>query len=731
MSTLQLTRWMWTTDWKQEDTKTARIICFRKVLSMESMPAEMKIHISADTRYKLYVNGALREIGPSKGDNTVWFVDEIDLADSLRIGENVLAVAVLRYPFEEDKGNHSLFRTRTPGLFIDGVCADGWRCHVDRHTHLYREEARFAPLMIHENAAADPAAFGWKDAGFDDSAWYDAVPYAPEELAEVLRPERLAERTIPFMRRTPHRFPLPVKEIPAHSRERFVLDAGEEMCAFPCLAMTGGAGAEIEMLYAECYVTDQGKANRLDAQRGHLEGYRDTYSVLGAGTEERPESYEPYWFRTFRFIQITVCTADEPLSLHTFDYQETGYPLKVGTQAKASDESLSAIWDISLRTLRRCMHETYMDCPYYEQLQYAMDARSQILYTYVISADDRLARRTIDDFSRAQRPDGLLNCSYPNTNTNVIPGFSIYYILMVHDHMLYFGDKSLVLRYMPVIRNILHFFDTHRTEDGLVDQTGGVNGKAPFWSFIDWTKEWMSTEGMPAAGLHGPITMESLLYILGLQKAAELCQYIDLSQEAEAYRVRAEAVRSAVRRHCMDNRGMITDGPGSRELSQHTQVFGILTDTLTAEEGRRNLLKTVEDRSYTQCTVAMCYYLFRALEKTDLYANTDQYWELWREMIRNGCTTCVEAADYARSECHAWGALILYELPSVILGVRPAAPGYEKIRVAPVPGYLTAASGTVRTPKGDISVSWEKRGGQLAVDIQCSEELKERIIITR
>ena len=143
------------------------------------------------------------------------------------------------------------------------------------------------------------------------------------------------------------------------------------------------------------------------------------------------------------------------------------------------------------------------------------------------------------------------------------------------------------------------------------------------------------------------------------------------------------------------------------------------------------MLKTVEDRSYTQCTVAMCYYLFRALEKTDLYANTDQYWELWREMIRNGCTTCVEAADYARSECHAWGALILYELPSVILGVRPAAPGYEKIRVAPVPGYLTAASGTVRTPKGDISVSWEKRGGQLAVDIQCSEELKERIIITR
>ena len=61
------------------------------------------------------------------------------------------------------------------------------------------------------------------------------------------------------------------------------------------------------------------------------------------------------------------------------------------------------------------------------------DTRSQILYTYAVSADDRLARKAIDDFRRSQREDGLLNASYPNRNENVIPGFSIYYILMIHD----------------------------------------------------------------------------------------------------------------------------------------------------------------------------------------------------------------------------------------------------------------------------------------------------------
>ena len=106
-------------------------------------------------------------------------------------------------------------------------------------------------------------------------------------------------------------------------------------------------------------------------------------------------------------------------------YEETGYPLQVQTEVTTSDNTLADIWDISERTLRRCMHESYEDCPFYEQLQYIMDARQQILYTYAVSADDRLARKCLDDLKRSQRYDGLLNCCYPNCNPNVIPGFSV------------------------------------------------------------------------------------------------------------------------------------------------------------------------------------------------------------------------------------------------------------------------------------------------------------------
>lgn len=278
---------------------------------------------------------------------------------------------------------------------------------------------------------------------------------------------------------------------------RFTLDAGEEMCAFLRLGLAGGRGAEIELLESECYVLPDGtKGDRLDSVHGHLEGYTDRYTVAGAENEV----YEPYCFRTFRFLRVTIQTADEPLTLRFLDYEETGYPLSVKTAVDTSDKSLAPVWDISLRTLRRCMHETYMDCPFYEQLSYAMDTRAQILYTYAVSADDRLARRAIDDFRRAQRPDGLLNCSYPNVNVNVIPGFSMYYILMVHDHMLYFGDRALVKQNLPAIDRALGFFRAHLTADGLVDKTGGVNGRAPFWSFIDWAADWMraSVSSTPA-----------------------------------------------------------------------------------------------------------------------------------------------------------------------------------------------------------------------------------------
>ena len=770
MKFLENSNWIWIPSWSDADKKIPRTVLFRKNIKLTEIPQKAELEISADTRYKLYINNDLVEVGPSKGDKSIWFKDHLDITRHLKKGTNILAVIVLRYPENPMDGNHGMFRTATPGLYVKGkiTTADAqeisldadasWKCKINKNVSFVREEERFAPLIVHENTSGNAEIFGWKTSEYDDSKWESAKPYINVEIHQAVSPGNLQERTIPYMYRKDHRFTdimavsksvhsqekwqefiegKTALEIPSDTEEIVEISAGEEMTGYISLVLSVGKSADITLTYAEAYVQEEHvgpdhvalKKDRLDQKNGHLEGYQDNYHVAGLGTQDEPEIYEPFWFRTFRFVQLHIKTGAEPLTLQHFDYQETGYPLEVSTSVKTSDESLSDIWEISERTLRRCMHETYEDCPYYEQLQYVMDSRTQILYTYSVSADDRLARKCIDDLARAQRYDGLLNCSYPNCNPNIIPGFSIYYILMIYDHMMYFGDRKLVEKYMPTVERILQFFEEHLSEKGYVGKTGGLIMEEAFWSFIDWAQEWNPTSGMPPAGLKGPITMESLLYIYGLQHAAKLAEYLGRKDEASQFTERAVKAQNAVRTYCVNTDGMVQDGPGVEEYSQHCQVFACLTDTIDTDQARVNILRTIEEKDhFAQCTVAMRFYLFRALEKTDLYAYTDQYWEAWRTMIKNHCTTCVESEAYARSECHAWGSLALYELPGTILGVRPAAPGYEKIEIRPVSGYLKEAEGTVKTPKGMIYVKWTKEGDKLDLTYQTPDSVKDQII---
>lgn len=127
--------------------------------------------------------------------------------------------------------------------------------------------------------------------------------------------------------------------IPENSEEIVEIDSGEEMTGFLRLALSGGADSEIVILQSEAYVLGETfsdgsvplKKDRKDFINGHLEGHSDIYHVLGAGTKENHEIYSPFRFRTFRFIQLKITTKNSPLTIHSFDYEETGYPLTVDT----------------------------------------------------------------------------------------------------------------------------------------------------------------------------------------------------------------------------------------------------------------------------------------------------------------------------------------------------------------------------------------------------------------
>lgn len=699
---------------------------FRAKINLCEAPKSFPVKVCADARYKLMVNGEVVQTGPAKTCRRVRSYDEIDLAGYLHQGYNIITAVVLHYPTDQP-GSYSIVSTPTPGFWMsspDLNTDSTWKSIIEPDRRIVSENPFFAPLQLMEAYAPFDTDDDWT-VNPDSSAdlWNDSYEYPVDTLSDILRPEFLRPRSIPFMQSTACKFlksdAIPLT-IPAHDSKALILNAGELMTGFLQLTMARGKGARLEILESEGYVKsapenpknfeDQPiKGDRTDAEHGTLAGYTDTYTVGGFGTEEIPEVFEPFWFRTFRYVRLHINTGDQPLDLLSCTYRRFEYPLDVSTTVDIDSGLLTDIQDMSLRTLRRCMHETYEDCPFYEQLQYVMDTRSEILYTYSVSADDRLARQAIEAFIDSQQPDGLLNSCSPSNTLNIIPGYSIYFIAILFDHMMYFDDKDLLRRSLPTIERILEFFSSNRRTDGLVDVIGGINAPNPRWSFIDWTPEWKKTRGVPPAINQGPLTMESLLAILGFQYATKICDHLGETVLAEQYWMQAAQMQRAVNTHCRNAQGMYTDGPDCTDVSQHCQVFAVLTHTVSLAEGRHNLTTTLDDtQHYAQCSIAMIYYLFRAMEMTGLYDRTTALWRPWEKMLANHLTTSAEDDLNQRSDCHAWGSVALYELPSAILGVKPAEPGYRSAIIDPHPAGMFYAKGIVTTPCGPISVSWSR-----------------------
>src|ERR1700761_2678717 len=53
---------------------------FRKTLTLAARPASFKVKVSADNRYKLFVNGTLVSLGPARGDTYYWNYETVDLS---------------------------------------------------------------------------------------------------------------------------------------------------------------------------------------------------------------------------------------------------------------------------------------------------------------------------------------------------------------------------------------------------------------------------------------------------------------------------------------------------------------------------------------------------------------------------------------------------------------------------------------------------------------------------
>lgn len=679
-------------------------------------PTDFIADIFADARYKLYLNGNLIAVGPCRGNSSEMYYDNIQNSCHLKEGENILEAVVLQLKNEFDGDTvyinlGSVPRTGNLRFALKGtvftqggtieletdenwetVCANGISFEGDIN------------YVVGLNEVVDELYFA-------DADWKYAK-YAGMCVNYECDKEILTQRG----RYTLNPAPIPPQRLdPIHLEfdENGICDAGELMTAYTKITLSGKG--TVSFKYAECRVFKDGdkitKSNRIDSS-GIIDGYYDVVSVNGENIV-----YEPFWFRTFRFISAEI-TGD--VKIEKIEGLETGYPLNIKGFFECGSETDCKLWEISLRTLKRCIQETYTDCPYYEQEQYLMDTRMQALFTYQVSNDDRLIRRTLRDFASVQQTDGMLLARTPDVLPQIIPGFSFYYIFILYDHYMHFADLNLVKSCMPTVCGVLKYFSEHLSDKGLVKRSG-------FWDFVDWVPDWADMQGTPSGDDNEDMAIYSLMYATALKRAAFLQSELKNNDVAKAFTNDAEAIKANVKRYCFDeNKGLFADGPTKKYFSAHAQIWAVLSDTVSGDEAR----SVMENSSKLSAQPTFCYTYdyFRALEKCGMYENRRTMLDALRNLVFLNCTTIPETPVEPRSECHGWGATVLYEFTASDLGVRLNEPE-RTLCIAPYIHEQDYAKGHLSVPGGDVYVEWKKSNGKFIINIESPKEYLKKITL--
>ena len=676
----------------------------------QTLPANARLTacITAVSRYRLWVNGTPVLSGPCKGDLNRQYYETVELTPYLCAGKNVFAVQVL---FNDPDIARDQMDTRAAingvvgagnchALAVDGEItnADGeivgsittgqadWKVWLD-HT-FFLQSTQHTNLLgaVEERIDFRLTPQDWKSANFDASGWIRALAYGPVlpspffQAVGLIPRTRVTNREIPLLDETETDFARII------SRENdIVLDAGAHTNGYPRFFFDGASGTEITITYLERF-GDGTDGKRIDDISESGSGWED-HIILKGG----PVCYEPFWVHTFRYIVIRGGQLPQsPV------YRKTGYPLPIQSSVSSSAAWVEKLWDISLRTLQNCMMETYMDCPYYEHLQYIMDTRLQMLFTYAVSSDTQLVKKALLDFHCGMQPNGLLTGKAPCAYTQIISTFSLHYAFALWEYVEHTGDTALGRLYRPDIDRILDYYDGKRDETGLVGSIG-------FWPFIDWQDDWKETGGVSPAYFEGPSAIINLMYAYALECGAKLYEATGRPGTAEEYRQRREDILSKVKELCFDpEKGMVREGPACRKFTRHAQAWAVVNGMLDEKESRRALQASL---SCPPCSFSTSYEWFRALERAGMEEQMRRDLDAWIGLLSRGSTTCPEEPHHPRSECHAWSALPLYEFMRTLAGVRLEN---RKIIIQPHLLNLPDLSGTAITPLGPVQYHYQR-----------------------
>lgn len=719
---------------------------FRKTIELTTKPASFVVHVSGDNRYKLFVNGKHVSQGPARGDLYFWNFETVDIAPYLNAGSNTVAAVV----WNEGRVKPESQITYLTGFILQGNTAAEEILNTNDSWKTIKDES-YQPLAVRSLGyyVAGPAELvdmnshvsGWEKPAFDDSKWVKARQIGPgltKEAAVNSTGWMLVQSQIPQMEMTverlaatrqsegvqvPAAFPgtKTSLRIPANTKAVILLDQGHLTNAYPTLEFSGGKEAGISMGYAEgLYIGNKEvlksprlpmlpKGNRNEVDGKLFIGRADSVRSNGAAGQQ----YTPLSWRTYRYIRLSIETKADPLVIDDIYGTFTGYPFEQKAKLQTPNGEMGRMLDIGWRTARLCAFETYMDCPYYEQLQYIGDARIQALVSVYNAGDDRLVRNALTLVDHSRIAEGITLSRYPTDLHQQIPTFSLWWVAMLHDYYKYRPDSLFIKDKLPGARQVLSFFERYQQADGSLKNV-------PYWIFTDWSQGKGWDFGMAPVGKNGESAVLDMQLLWTYQLAAELESNLGLKDLAAHYRARAAQLKKTIQAKYWDaGKGLFANTPEKDNYSQHANTLAILSGVVAANQAKPLATKMLTDNSLAPASIYFKFYLHQALVKAGLGDDYMSWLDKWRENIDSGLTTWAETSDVStsRSDCHAWGSSPNIEFFRTVLGIDSDAAGFSKVLITPHLGAITEISGEMPHPNGAISVSYQLKQGTMQAEI--------------
>ncbi|MEU9227944.1 family 78 glycoside hydrolase catalytic domain [Streptomyces massasporeus] len=623
-----------------------------------------------------------------RGDNAIgaslangWWAGKVGIGWSRQYGDTPALVAKLRVAYTDGS--------------VQWIATDGsWKAAEGPYGK--------ADLQDGETYDARLKPAGWSRAGFDDAGW--------ETAAKVeSRTARLVPQSDEPVRETQV---LKSRKMTEPSPGTYVYDLGQNMVGVSRLTLTGSSGRTAKIRYAEVLNKD----GTLYTDNFRSAKVTDRYVFADSGTV----TYEPTFTQHgFRYVEITgvdsppaltdvqgvVWGSDLPSTgtLKTSDgmldqlvsnisWSQRGNFLSIPTDTPARDERLGWTGDISL---------------FAPTANYLVDTRAFLSHW-------------MTDVRNSQHANGDLPAVVPTPQGQFAEsgvGWSDVMITVPYHVWRSYGDTRILRDNYPAMRKFFQFVRESAGADLLEP------GRTTFF-----TNDWLHLDDPTEQGILG-----TAYYAENARMMAEVADALGDESAASDYRELSADIRHAFTRTYVSADGTVT-GNSQTGYAMALGMDLVADPALVGKVGEKFVAKLALTDHHLRTGFIGTPLLLPALSRIgrddlaykmllhkdypswgyEIEKGGTTMWERWNSIMPDGEFGPVDMNSFNH---YAYGAVGDWMFQH-IGGLSAIEPGYQRSRIAPVPGgNLTRGSGSLHTVHGLLSSRWTDRDGVFTLKV--------------